>query len=691
MRRLSALTLLATLLVACGQLQPAPPAAAAPATTAPPTLGLGLSLGFDPAELDQTVRPQDDFWRYVNGRWLATAAIPADRSGYGSFQRVDEMTEARLRALVEEAAQQPGAPGSDPQKIGELYASFMDEARAEALGVQPLAPELAAIAALRTPADVIAYFGTAMAAGVQTPVQWFVDADATDPTRNLAYFWQDGLGLPDRDYYLDDRPELREARAAYQAHVEQMYGLAGWKDGAKAAQTIVALERHIAERHWSSVQNRDDAKIYRNQLDLETASRKFPEFAWAPFLAAASLKPSGMFVVAQTEYFAALGPLVRSVPVADWQTWLRFKTLKHYAPFLNAAIVQEDFAFAGGVLKGIKQNTPRWKRGVKLASESLGDLVGKAYVERHFPPSSKARMDRMIADLKAAYHESIDQLAWMTPETRQAAQAKLAKFRSKIGYPDRWKDYSSVTIVASDLAGNLRRTQAFAHAYNAARLNKPVDPNEWLMTPQTVNAYYQPTSNEIVFPAAILQPPFFDPAADDAHNYGSIGAIIGHEFSHGFDDQGRKFDGDGRLRDWWTPADAAQYTDRTKRLVARYNGFRPLPNFSVNGELTLGENIADLAGVTMSHRAWLRSLQGKAAPVIDGFTGEQRLFIGFAVAFRGMDRPQRLQAQLLSDPHSPDEYRVTGVLPNVLAFYQAFGVGPTDRMYLPPEQRVAIW
>jgi predicted metalloendopeptidase len=300
-------------------------------------------------------------------------------------------------------------------------------------------------------------------------------------------------------------------------------------------------------------------------------------------------------------------------------------------------------------------------------------------------------MDRMIADLREAYRQSIDKLAWMTPETKQAAQAKLAKFRSKIGYPDQWKDYSSVSITADDLVRNLRHTRAFAHSYDAAKLGKPVDPNEWQMTAQTVNAMYQPTANDITFPAAILQPPFFDPAADDAFNYGSIGAIIGHEFSHGFDDQGRKFDGDGRLRDWWTPADTVQYTDRTKRLVTRYDGFRPLPNFSINGKLTLGENIADLAGLTMTRRAWQLSLQGKEPPVIEGFTGEQRLFIGFAVAFRGMDRPQRLQAQLLSDPHSPDEFRVTGVLPNVPAFYTAFGVGPADKMYLAPEQRVEIW
>ena len=687
MRKLSALTLSATLLVACGAPQQPPAAAAAPAETGPAT----LALGFDPAELDRNIRPQDDFWRYVNGKWLAGTTIPPDRSGYGSFQIVDDKTDAQLRALVEAAALQKAAPGSDEQKIGALYSSFMDEARIDALGVRPLGPDLAAIDALRTHDDVMAYFGTAMAAGVQTPVQWFVDADATDPTRNLAYFWQDGLGLPDRDYYLDDRAELKEARAAYQAHIEKMSGLAGWKDGAGAAQTIVALEQRIAERHWSAVQNRDDEKIYRNQVDLAAAADKFPGFAWPQFLAAAALEPPGKFVVAQTNYFAALGPLVRSVPVADWQTWLRFKTLKRYAPFLNAAIAQEDFAFEDGTLKGTKEIKPRWKRGVELASEELGDLVGKAYVKRHFPPSSKARMERMIADLREAYRESIDKLAWMTPETKQAAQAKLAKFRSKIGYPDQWKDYSSVSIAADDLVKNLRHTRAFTHAYDAAKLGKPVDPDEWQMTAQTVNAMYQPTANDITFPAAILQPPFFDPAADDAYNYGSIGTIIGHEFSHGFDDQGRKFDGDGRLRDWWTPADTEQYGDRTKRLVTRYDGFRPLPNFSVNGQLTLGENIADLAGVTMSRRAWQLSLEGKEPPVIDGFTGEQRLFIGFATAFRGMDRPQRLQAQLLSDPHSPDEFRVTGVLPNVPAFYSAFGVEPADQMYLAPEKRVEIW
>ena len=376
---------------------------------------------------------------------------------------------------------------------------------------------------------------------------------------------------------------------------------------------------------------------------------------------------------------------------ADWQTWLRFKTLKHYAPFLDAAIVAEDFAFEGGTLQGKTANKARWKRGVRLVSEELGDAVGKAYVARHFPPASRQRIDLLIDNLREAYHESINSLAWMTPETKQAAQAKLSRISSKIGYPARWRDFSAVTIVADDLAGNVRRTHAFAHDYEAAKLGKPVDRSEWLTTPQIVNAYYQPTANEITFPAAILQPPFFDPAADDAFNYGSIGGVIGHELSHAFDDQGRKFDGDGRLRDWWTPSDAEQYTARTKKLVTQFDSFRPLPNFSVNGQLTLGENIADLAGLVMANRAWQHSLHGKAAPVIGGNTGEQRFFIGYAVSERGKTRPERLQSQLLSDPHSPDEYRVTGAVQNMPEFYAAFGVKPGDKLFLPPEQRVAIW
>ncbi|MBL8198476.1 MAG: hypothetical protein JNJ67_06025 [Chromatiales bacterium] len=685
MRKLS-IVALALLLVACDRPQKPPVPTAPP----PPTANQPAALGFDPADLDPAIRPQDDFWRHVNGKWLAQTEIPADWSGYGTFQILAERTEAQLRTLIEAARDAAAPTGSDAQKIGALYASYMDEARLETLGLSPLAAELASIGALRTHEDVIAWMGSALAIGIQVPLEFHVDADARDPTRNLAYIWQGGLGLPDRDYYLDDTAELVETRAAYVAHIERLFRLAGWQDAA-AADTIMAIETRIAQKHWSAVQNRDDEKIYANQVDFRQAATQAPGFDWPRFFKTAQLEPPGRFVIAQTDYFAALGPLIRETPVADWQTWLRFKLLKSYAPYLNAAIVAEDFDFQGRVLRGQQENKARWKRGVRLVNNEVGELLGKSYVERHFPPASKQRIEQLIADLRTAFHESIEQLDWMTPETRAAAQAKLASFRSKIGYPARWRNYSTLQIKADDLIGNIRRTRAFAHRHEADKLNRPVDRDEWFMPPQMVNAYYQPTYNEIVFPAAILQPPFFDPAADDAWNYGAIGAVIGHEFSHGFDDQGRKFDGDGRLRDWWTPADATQYMQRAQRLVEQYNRFRPLPNFSINGKLTLGENLADLAGLVMAHRAWQKSLRGQEAPVIDGYSGAQRFFYGYAISFRGKDRPESLQAQLLSDPHSPDEYRVTGTLQNMPAFHAAFGITATDRMFLAPEQRVAIW
>lgn len=689
MRHLSTVAL-ALLLLACDQPQKPPVPTAPP----PPAASQPAGLGFDPADLDTAIRPQDDFWRHVNGKWLAQTEIPADWAGYGTFQILAERTEQQLHALIETAAQsvaKSSAPaGSDAQKIGGLYASFMDEGRLEQLGLQPLDAELASIAGLRTHDEVLAWMGGALAAGIQVPIEFFVDADASDPARNLAYIWQGGLGLPDRDYYLDDTTELAATRKQYVAHIGRMFRLAGWNDPA-AADTIMAIETRIARQHWTAVQNRDSEKIYANQVDFSQAAAQAPGLDWPRFFKAAQLEPPGRFVIAQTDYFAALGPLIRGTPVGEWQTWLRFKLLKSYAPYLNAAIVAEDFDFQGRVLRGQQQNKARWKRGVRLVNNELGELLGKSYVERHFPPESRRRIEQLIADLRVAFHESIEQLDWMTPATRAAAQAKLASFRSKIGYPDRWRDYSALSIDATDLVGNLRRSRAHAWRHEADKLNRPVDRDEWFMPPQMVNAYYQPTYNEIVFPAAILQPPFFDPAADDAWNYGAIGAVIGHEFSHGFDDQGRKFDGEGRLRDWWTPADTDRYNQRARRLVEQYNGFRPLPNFSVNGELTLGENLADLAGLVMAYRAWQKSLHGREAPVIDGYSGAQRFFYGYAVSFRGKDRPESLQAQLLSDPHSPDEYRITGTLRNMPAFYEAFGVTAGDRMFLAPEQRVAIW
>lgn len=678
------LVALATVLEACGR-ESGP--SAGPAAASKP----GSNLGFDAADIDKTVRPQDDFWRYANGKWLDRTEIPADWASYGIFQMAVDRTEGQLRDLIEAAAKGKAPAGSDARKMGDVYASYMDEARLESLALKPLDDDLAAIAALKTHDDVIAYMATAMAQGIQVPVAFDVDADALAPDHYLAYFWQDGLGLPDRDYYLRDDPALAKVRDAYGAHIQRMFELAGWPRPEAAAAIIVALEYRLADKQWTAVENRDDERIYRSQFDLDKATDLSPGFNWRVFLRKSGCGDPEKFVLAQTDYFAALGELIRETPVRHWQTYLRFKVLKSYAPYLNAAIANEDFAFQGGVLRGQKEMKPRWQRAVRLASDGLGDIVGKAYADKYFPPASRQRVERLVASLSTAFGQSIDNVAWMSPETKQAAGQKLSMFRAKIGYPDKWKDYSSVSIAPDDLVGNVRHMRTFAHAYQTAKLGQPVDRDEWLTTPQTVNAYYNATQNSITFPAAILQPPFFDPDADDAYNYGAIGATIGHEFSHGFDDQGRKFDGSGRLRDWWTAKDAAEYNDRAAKLITQFDAYSPLPDQHINGKLTLGENIADLAGLVMAYRAYRNTLGGKAPPTIGGFTGDQRFFLGYAVSWRGKERPEALREQLLSDPHAPDQFRLTGTVRNVPEFYAAFGVQPADAMYLAPEERAEIW
>lgn len=639
--------------------------------------------GFDPAELDPAVPPGGDFWRHVNGRWLAATGIPADRASYGIYQQLSDQTESQLRAIVE-------GQDADPQ-LADLYRSFMDEARLAQLGVDPLGPELAYISAIRTSADVVHWMGASLAAGIEGPVSYYIDSDARDPVKNLAYFWQDGLGLPDRDYYLTDSADLRQVRAAYRAHIREMFRLAAWDGGTAAAKTIMALETRLARAQWSAEQNRDDERIYASQFDVAAAMRATPGFDWSGFLAIADFGTPERFVLAQADYFAALGALIRDTPVADWQAYFRFRALRSLAPYLAPEIAAEDFRFEGSVLRGQQQDRPRWRRAVSMVSSELGELLGRAYVARHFPAENRARIVAMIENLRAACGRSLDELDWMSPATRKAAQLKLAAFRTKVGYPDRWIDYSSVTIRADDLVGNLRRTRAFAHRRNLERLAKPADPDEWDMTPQTLNAYYRSTHNEIVFPAAFLQPPYFDPEADDAWNYGSIGATIGHEISHGFDDQGRKFDAAGRLRNWWSEGDAREYELRAAALVEQFSRYEPLAGVAINGRLTLGENIADLAGLVLAYRAYRHSLGGIAPPVIAGYSGDQRFFISYAWSFREKDRAERLREMVLRDPHSPAEYRVTGILKNVPEFLVAFGVKPGDPMYLPAAQRVRIW
>ena len=676
----------ATVLAACGTDSPKSAQPAEPNDPPAP------ALGFDPKDLDSPIRPQDDFFDYVNGNWSNNTAIPAEWSSYGVSQILYDETEQQLRSLIESAA---GADAErddlDAHKIGDLFASFMNEQRVEDLGLGPLTTERERISEIRTHDELIQYLGYALKTGIQVPLDFYVDADATDTDRSLAYIWQGGLGLPDRDYYLSDSEKLAEVREKYAAHIEHMFSLAGWEEGTAAAEQIQAIEQRIAEQHWSSVQNRNREKIYSNKFSIGAADELSPGFDWAAFLQAGDFGNPEQFIIAQTDYFTELGNILREIPLDQWKTYLRFKALKAFAPYLNDAIVQEDFDFQRRTLRGQEEIRDRWKRGVRLVNGALGEMVGELYVAKHFPPESKETIDTMIVNLREAFRQSIDSLEWMSDATRQAAQVKLEKFTSKIGYPDEWRDYSALLIDPDDLVGNVRRSNMHRHAREVDKLSKPVDRTEWGMTPQTVNAYYRPTMNEIVFPAAILQGPFFDAGVDDAVNYGAIGSIIGHEFSHGFDDQGRKFDGRGHLEDWWTDADAEEYEDRSAGLVEQYDEFQPLADQNINGALTLGENIADLAGLTMAYRAWKILQQGKNSPVIDGFTGEQRFFIGYAQAWRKKEREESLRKKLLSDPHSPARYRVIGVLRNVPEFYTAFDVKEGDGMYLQPEQRVKIW
>ena len=647
--------------------------------------------GFDPADLSTTVRAQDDFFTYVNGRWSDATPIPPEWSSYGAMQMMLERGEIQLRDLIEHAADASHKRDVDETKLGELYTSFVDETRVETLHAAPLAAELTRIGALASHEDVMRYFGRAVSIGLEVPVSFFIEADASDPTKNLPYFWQDGLGVPDRDYYLKETDAYARIRAAYRAHIEKLLSLVGIPDGATAAQTIMAIELELAKNQWSATANRDRERIYSNRFTLAQALELAEGFDWVAMLKEGEFPSDGTFVIAQDDYFAALGRLVRARPVADWQTYLRFKWVKSMAPFLDAAVVAENFDFESRTLRGQQEIRPRWKRGVQLANLSLGELVGKLYVAKYFPPDSKTRIQTMVDNLSRAFGASIDSLAWMSAPTKAAAHEKLKRFTSKIGYPSRWRDYGGLVVEADDLVGNVARSRLFEHRYQLAKLGKPVDRTEWDITPQTVNAYYRPTFNEVVFPAAILQPPLFDPAADDATNYGAIGAVIGHEFSHGFDDQGRKFDGDGRLRDWWTAGDEEEYVARARQLVGQYNQFKPLPDESLNGELTLGENIGDLAGVLVAYRAYHLSLAGRPAPTVGGFTADQRFFIGYAQAWRGKIRDELVREIIASDPHAPNRFRVLGVLRNVDAFYDAFDVRPGDGMYLPPEQRVTIW
>ncbi len=679
-----ALLVLAFALLGTACLQPAAPVA--PVAASPP-----LTSGLDPASFDKSVRAQDDLFRHVNGAWLAVTEIPSDKPSYGGSYEAHDRTQEQLKVLVETAAKNPGAIGSAQQKIGDFYTSFMDEARADQLGITPLAPEFTAIDALSTKKDLAVYFARQLTLGVGgAPAQAGVEGDAKDPTQSVLYLFQGGLGMPDRDYYLKNDAKLAEYRAKYVAYIGAMLTAAGVPDAPKAAARVMAIETALARAHWTTVQNRDAVKTY-NRVATADLPARFPGLDWAAWTAELGLSSAPHVVVSQPSFFAAFGKYVAATPVDHWKPFLKFHAIDRFAPYLSASLVNTRFDFRGRTLQGIQELQPRWKRALANLETTTGELLGKIFVEAHFTPAAKARMDALVGNLRTAFGEGIDGLEWMGPETKKEAHAKLAAFRPKIGYPSKWRDYSKVAIAKDDLVGNMTRAIAADTEFQLAKVGKPIDPEEWAMTPQTVNAYYHPIRNEVVFPAAILQPPFFDMGADDAMNYGGIGAVIGHEMGHGFDDQGRHYDAQGVLRDWWTPKDAEEFTRRAKGLVGYYGAMEVLPQLKVNGELTLGENIGDLTGLIIAHRAYTKSLKGQAAPVMDGLTGDQRFFAGWAQAWRAKIRDDALRQRIMVDPHAPDAVRGNGPLPHVAAFYEAFGVTPGDRLFLPPEERVRIW
>ncbi|MGO4477797.1 M13 family metallopeptidase [Massilia sp. 2TAF26] len=665
-------------------------AAAAAKVTA--TKGQTLSAGIATQYIESSVRPQDDFFEYLNGKWLKTVEIPSDKSSWGSFMELRENTLPQLRGIIENVASKNAAKGTDEQRIGDYYASFMDEARLEQLGATPLKGELDKIAALKDKSELPALLAHLGKIGVGVPFDFGIHQDNKDSTKYVADIGQGGLGMPDRDYYLKaDDKKLADTKAKYQQHVEKMLAMAGDKNAAANAKAIVDFETEIAKVQWTKVELRDPIKAY-NKVNLADLNTVAPGFDWKTWLDATGLSGKATYViVGQPTYLKAFMDVANRTPVDTWKAYLSLHLIESYGSFLSKNFVDERFDFYGKTLSGVKEMEPRWKRGVGAVERAQGESLGKLYVAQYFSAEKKARMEALVKNLLAAYKESINKLDWMSPATKKEAQAKLAKFNPKIGYPNKWKDYSALQVSRDDLVGNVMRSRVWAADYEINKLGKPIDRDEWGMTPQTINAYYNPEMNEIVFPAAILQPPFFDANADDAVNYGGIGAVIGHEISHGFDDQGAQYDGDGNLRDWWTASDHKNFKAKTTALVKQYNAFEPLPGYHVNGELTLGENIADNSGLAIAYKAYHISLKGKKAPVIDGMTGDQRLYAGWAQVWRSKMREQQQIVQVKTDPHSPGQYRANGTLRNQPGFYEAYKVKQGDKMYLAPQDRVIIW
>jgi putative endopeptidase len=645
------------------------------------TFGLDLGAG-NPA-----VKPGDDFFAYASGRWYNTFEIPPDRASFGVFNQLDELSKQRVRELIEAAAASHPAAGSPAQKIGDYYAAYMDEAAIEANGLAPVEGDLKRIASASTKADIATLFGLP---GFASLFDLDLPPDLKNPDRYSVVISQSNLGLPDRDYYLNDDPKLQEIREKYLAYIQQMLTLGNVPDAAAKAADIMAFETAAAKVQWANEKRRDVDATYNPRTKKELLAYA-PGFPWQAFLDASAIGGRQDLVLSELTAIHDLADLFKRTSLPTLKAYLTFHYFSEHAPYLPKRFDEARFAFYGRTLRGQPQQRDRWKRAVDEVNGALGEQVGQLYVAKYFPPESKAKMQELVANLRASLSERIDAIDWMTPETKSRAHEKLATFTPKIGYPDVWKDYSSLQIRRDDLVGNVRRAAQWHWQYQVARLDKPVDRAEWQMTPQTINAYYNPLNNEIVFPAAILQPPFFDPNADAAVNYGGIGAVIGHEIGHGFDDQGRKFGPDGGLKDWWTQQDADVFNGRVTRLIKQFSAFEPLPGLHVNGANTIGENIGDLGGLNMAYHAYHLYLNGKPAPVIDGLTGDQRFFLSWAQVWRAKYRDGQLRELVMSDVHSPPYFRVNGPLPNINEWYAAFDVHPGDKLYIKPEDRVSIW
>lgn len=650
-----------------------------------------LASGLDKANMDAAVRPQDNFYRYINGGWINSNKIPDDKTAIGSFYDLRDKADDDVKAIIEELAATKGLTvGSDEQKVADLFRSFMNTEARNNLGITPVQSIFDAINALKNKNDLASFFGTYSTVGINNPLGLYVNIDAKDSANYAAYMAQNGLNLPDRDYYFNNEERFVSLRAGYLVHIEKMLNLADIPNAKEAAKNIMALETKLASHHWTRVERRDSEKSY-NKFATKDLNNLTDKFNWQTFLTAEGINGQKDIIINQPSYIKGFGKVLDETSLAIWQEYLTFNTLSAFASYLTVDLDKESFDFFSKQLSGRNEQRPQWKRGVSVVNRNLGEVIGKVYVTRHFTPQAKSRMSTLVENLRNAYGASIDNLAWMSDDTKKAAHVKLAAFTPKIGYPDQWEDYSKLSINADDLIGNIIRSRRLSSEKEIAKLGGPIHKWEWHMTPQTVNAYYNPPANEIVFPAAILQAPFFNMKADDAVNYGGIGAVIGHEMGHGFDDQGSKYDATGNLRNWWTEQDLKEFSTRTKALVEQYSGYQVFEGLNVNGELTLGENIGDLSGVTIAYKAYKASLNGKEAPVIDGLTGDERFFMGYAQIWRGKIVEKSMRNRVATDPHSPGEFRVLGILSNFDKFYETFDVQEGDAMYIAPEKRVKIW